>query len=194
MILTTFIIALGYVGVILAVFLETGFFLGFFLPGDSLLFTAGILAAGGYFNIVWLIVGVLVAAIAGDSLNYATGRWFGKRLLSKERRFIKKEYIEKTNEYYAQYGKKTVVIARFIPIVRTFAPLLAGITKMDYPSFITYNIIGGTVWSVGFLTIAYYLGTAFPAVQHYLSIIVVLIIIVSVLPVVIDYFRKSKRS
>src|SRR5579872_3091558 len=117
MILTTFIIALGYVGVILAVFLETGFFLGFFLPGDSLLFTAGILAAGGYFNIVWLIVGVLVAAIAGDSLNYATGRWFGKRLLSKERRFIKKEYIEKTNEYYAQYGKKTVVIARFIPIV-----------------------------------------------------------------------------
>ena len=190
MFLTPIIIAAGYVGILAAVFLETGFFLGFFLPGDSLLFTAGILAAGGYFNIVWLIVGAAVAAIAGDSLNYATGRWFGQKFLTKERRFIKKEYIEKTNDYYAKYGKKTIVISRFIPIVRTFAPLLAGVSKMDYPSFITYNVLGGTLWAVGFLSVAYYLGNTFKGIQNYLTVIVILIVIVSVLPVVIDYFSK----
>jgi membrane-associated protein len=194
MFLTPIIIAAGYVGILGAVFMETGFFLGFFLPGDSLLFTAGILAAGGYFNIVWLIVGAAVAAIAGDSLNYATGRWFGQKFLTKERRFIKKEYIEKTNDYYAKYGKKTIVISRFIPIVRTFAPLLAGVSKMDYPSFITYNVLGGTVWAVGFLSVAYYLGNTFKGIQNYLTVIVILIVIVSILPVLVDYFSKRKEK
>ncbi len=189
--LSDIIITFGYVGVFITIFAESGFLFGFFLPGDSLLFTLGILSAQGIFNIYYLIGLCIVAAILGDSFGYYIGNRFGSRLFNKkDSLFFKKEYVERTQAYFLKYGKRTIIMARFVPIVRTFAPILAGVGKMDYKTFVSYNIVGGIVWAGGVLSIAYILGTKIPGIEDYLGYIIVGIILVSVIPVVIDLLRK----
>jgi membrane-associated protein len=186
---TELIITFGYAGIALTLFAESGFLLGFFLPGDSLLFTVGILASQGYFNIYILVPLAIVAAILGDSLGYWMGSYVGERLLEKNSRFIKPEYTERTEAFFKKYGRKTIVLCRFIPIVRTFAPILAGIGEMSYSVFLAFNAIGGALWAGGFLIISYIIGKKIPAAQHYLTYIIIGIIFVSILPPAIDIFR-----
>ncbi len=192
--LTNFIIAFGYLGIFVTVFAESGFLLGFFLPGDSLLFTVGILSSTkGLFNIYYLVPLTIVAAILGDSFGYYIGRRFGSKLFErKDSFFFKKEYVERTQEFYKKHGKKTIILARFVPIVRTFAPIFAGIGQMEYKTFLTYNIIGGVAWAGGFLSIAYYIGTRFPQIEQYLTLVIVLIVLASVIPIAFDFLRKKR--
>jgi membrane-associated protein len=190
--LAEIIIAFGYLGVFITIFAESGFLLGFFLPGDSLLFTIGILASQGYFNIIIMIILAITAAILGDTFGYHIGRVFGKQLFQrKESRFFKYEYVQKTEEFYKKYGKRTIILARFVPIVRTFAPILAGVGKMDYKTFASYNVIGGFIWAGGLLGISYYLGKRFEGIEHYLTYIVIGIILVSLIPIALDFLKKK---
>src|SRR3989344_532173 len=170
----------GYLGLFLIVFAESGLFFGFFLPGDSLLFTAGFLASQGYFNVVTLAVGLFIAAVTGDSVGYWFGKKIGPKLFVKEDSFFfHKKNLIKAQSFYEKNGKKTIVIARFIPIVRTFAPIVAGIGNMHYSTFVSYNVIGGFVWTFGLTFGGYYLGKMIPNVDKYLLPIVLFIIIVS---------------
>jgi membrane-associated protein len=190
--LAELIVAFGYIGVFVTVFAESGFLLGFFLPGDSLLFTVGILASQGFFNIYLMIGLAITAAILGDTFGYYVGRVFGKKLFQRqESRFFKKEYVEKTEKFYEKYGKRTIILARFVPIVRTFAPIMAGVGKMDYKTFVSYNVVGGFIWAGGLLSISYYLGTKFAGIENYLTYIIVGIILVSVIPVALDFIKKK---
>nr|MDQ3014707.1 VTT domain-containing protein [bacterium] len=171
--LAELIVAFGYIGVFLTIFAESGILLGFFLPGDSLLFTVGILASQGYFNIYLMIFLAITAAIIGDTVGYYIGRIAGPKLFQrKESRFFKQEYVQKTEDFYKKYGKRTIILARFVPIVRTFAPVMAGVGKMDYKTFVSYNVIGGFIWAGGLLSISYYLGSRFAGIEDYLTYIV----------------------
>ncbi|OGY88956.1 MAG: hypothetical protein A2677_00710 [Candidatus Komeilibacteria bacterium RIFCSPHIGHO2_01_FULL_52_14] len=193
--LTSIIQTIGYVGATAVIFAETGLFFGFFLPGDSLLFTAGFLASQGYFNIAALIALFFTAAVVGDSVGYWFGRRVGDWILSPRRpRFIKQEYIDKTKKYFAQYGGKTIVLARFIPIVRTFAPILAGVGSMPYRAFLSYNIIGAVIWAIGIPLLGYYLGRVLPDPDKYLLPIVLVIVLTSFLPAIIEVIRSRSRS
>jgi membrane-associated protein len=183
------IAAVGSAGIIGAVFAESCII--FFLPGDSLLFTAGLLASQGILNIYVLIIGCVLAAIIGNSIGYYIGRTFGERIFTPDSRLFKQEYSLRTQEFYGKYGKKTIILSRFVPIVRTFAPIMAGVGKMEYGTFLIYNIIGAVLWAGGFLALSYYLGTRFSGLEHYLSYIIVGIIIVSVIPVIVDILRKK---
>ena len=184
---------LTYILLFGVIFVETGLVIMPFLPGDSLLFAAGALSGLGYLNIVILYITMLLAAILGDSLNYWIGNKIGPRVFAKENsRVFKKEYLEKTREFYEKHGGKTIILARFIPIVRTFAPFVAGVGKMDYKEFLTYNLIGGFLWVTGFLFAGYFFGTL-PFMQENFHYTVVIIVLVSVLPVVYE-FIKSKRE
>lgn len=174
----------------LIVFFETGIVVAPFLPGDSLLFITGTLAGTGVFNI-WL-VGILlsVAAILGDTVNYWLGHHIGRRLFKKDSRFFKMEYLEKTKEFYEKHGGKTVIIGRFLPIIRTFAPFVAGIGHMKYTRFILYNIVGGILW-VGTLLLAGFLLGSIPFVKENLSLIILSIIVLSVITTLILHQRRS---
>ncbi|MCR4311447.1 MAG: VTT domain-containing protein [Candidatus Taylorbacteria bacterium] len=186
---------LGTVGVIAIIFAESGLFFGFFLPGDSLLFTAGLLASQGYLSFWPLLVGSLIAAIVGDSVGYAFGRHVGPKIFAREdSRFFKKSYVERTKVFYERHGKKAVILARFIPIVRTFAPILAGVGGMHYRTFLSYNIIGGILWSVGLIVLGFVLGKTIPNVDHYILPIIVGIIIVSMIPNIFEYMRSRKQQ
>src|SRR3989344_5511058 len=168
---------LGTLGIIAIIFAESGLFFGFFLPCDSLLFTAGLVASQGYINIWVLLIGTSIAAVLGDSVGYAFGRKVGPKLFNKEdSRFFKKAYLERTKTFYERHGKKTIILARFIPIVRTFAPILAGVGGMNYGTFLMYNIIGGFGWTIGLLSLGYVLGKIIPNVDRYLLPIIFLII------------------
>ena len=182
---------LGALGVIVIIFAESGLFFGFFLPGDSLLFTAGLVASQGYINLWILLAGCAVAAIAGDSVGYAFGRKVGPKLFAREdSRFFKKAYLERTEKFYERHGKKTIFLARFIPIVRTFAPILAGIGSMPYQTFLMYNICGGLGWSVGLLALGFGLGKFVPDIDHYILPIVLLIIVLSMVPTFVEFLRN----
>lgn len=171
----------GIVGVWAIVFAESSFV--FFLPGDSLLFTAGILAADKFFDVNIFALGCFVAAVAGNNFGYAFGKKFGKKLFkSRDSILFHKSHLEKAKNFYAKYGKKTIVLARFLPIVRTFAPIVAGMGEMHYPTFFTYNIIGGLLWAVGLTFAGYWLGNAIPDIDKYLLPIIIIIIVVSVAP------------
>lgn len=183
---------LGLVGVIAIVFAESGLFFGFFLPGDSLLFTAGLVASQGYINFWLLILLAPIAAIAGDSVGYAFGRKIGPKLFSKEDSlFFKKAYVDKTKAFYEKHGKKTIILARFVPIVRTFAPILAGVGDMEYKVFLSYNIFGGLFWTLGMLLLGFGLGKTVPNIDRYILPIVLFIIILSLVPSFLE-FAKSK--
>ncbi len=193
--LVSVIIGAGYIAIFITLFAESGFFLGFFLPGESLLFTLGIAASQGYFKIWVLIPLAIAAAIFGDSFGYWTGTYFGRKLFDREDSWIfKKQYVVRTEEYYQKYGPKTIIMARFVPIVRTFAPVMAGVGKMKYAIFLRNNLIGGTFWAGGVLGLSYYVGTKIPSVQHYLTLIIVCIIVVSASPIFIEYFLHRKRN
>jgi membrane-associated protein len=180
-------------GILFAIiFCETGLVVTPFLPGDSLLFATGALAAGGAMNVFVLWVLLCVAAVLGDTVNYAIGKAVGTRVFKPDARVLKTEYLLRTEEFYAKYGGKTIIIARFIPIVRTYAPFVAGASRMDYGKFITYNVIGGVVWITSFLFAGYFFGNI-PAVKDNFGLVIVVIILLSVLPGVYEYY-KSRRA
>lgn len=181
----------GYAGIFGIVFAESGLFFGFFFPGDSLLFTSGFLASQGILDIKVLVPLIIIAAVGGDSVGYFTGNKFGRWLMKrKESFFFKKEYVERAQDFYNKHGGKTLILARFIPAVRTFVPIVAGMADMHYRKFISYNVFGGILWGAGITLAGYFLGTKIPDVDKYLLPIVLVIVIVSVLPGVI-HMRKD---
>lgn len=181
--LETFIKTIGLLGVWGVVFAESGLLIGFFFPGDSLLFTAGFLASQNFFNIYLLAIGSFLGAVLGDSTGYAFGHRIGKRLFQRKDPLIfHKDNLLRAQKFYEKHGKKTIVLARFVPMVRTFAPIVAGMGDMEYKTFLSYNIMGGFLWAVGVSVAGYFLGTIIPDVDKYLLPIIALIIIASMLP------------
>jgi membrane-associated protein len=176
------------------IFAETGFVVTPFLPGDSLLFVAGTVVAGtdAGLNVHVLVALLIVAAILGDTVNYAVGRWIGPKVFERESRWIRRDYLVHTQAFYERYGAITIVIGRFVPIVRTFAPFLAGVAGMAYPRFIAYNIAGGILW-VASLVYAGYLFGNISWVKDNLSLIVVAIVVVSLLPAVLTFVKERAR-
>jgi membrane-associated protein len=188
--LTHLLVSVGYIGLFAIIFAESGLLIGFFLPGDSLLFTAGFLASTTLpgmeqpvFSLPVLLIGCFIAAVAGDSVGYSFGRRVGRRLFQREDSVLfHKKNIVKAQEFYEKHGSKTIVIARFIPIVRTFAPIVAGIGEMKYRTFVVYNLVGGLLWAVGITLAGYFLGNLIPDIDKYLLPIVAVIVLVSVAP------------
>ncbi len=186
---------IGYGGIGAIVFAESGLFFGFFLPGDSLLFAAGILASSGVFSLSALLVIVILAAIVGDSVGYFFGRCVGRKLLKKKNSFFfKRKYLLEAEVFYEKHGPKAIVLGRFIPIVRTFVPIVAGVALMKYGTFLKYNILGGFIWGGGVICLGYLLGTRIPAVEHYLLPIIVIIITVSFLPLLYELLSAQKKK
>lgn len=181
--LTELIRTVGYLGVFAIVFVESGLLVGFFFPGDSLLFTAGFLASQGFFDIKVLILGCFMAAVAGDSAGYYIGHKFGRKLFTKEDSiWFHKKHLERAQNFYDKHGGKTIILARFMPVIRTFAPVVAGIGVMRYRKFVFYNLFGAVLWAIGVTLAGFYLGNVIPDVDKYLLPIVGLIIIASVMP------------
>ena len=184
----------GYAILVAIVFTETGLLVGFFLPGDSLLITAGLVAATGGLNIWWLDAILIVAAVTGDSVGYAIGARLGPRLFTRPKSLVfNPRHVERTRAFYARHGPKTIVIARFVPIIRTFAPVVAGVGAMEYRRFIFYNVAGGVGWVISMTWAGYLLGRAIPNVADYVHIIVVVVIILSVIPIVVEIARERRR-
>jgi membrane-associated protein len=184
---------LGLLGVVVITFVESGLFFGFFLPGDSLLFTAGFLASQDLISIWWLLILCFIAAVAGDNVGYYFGRKTGPMIFKREDSlFFHKKHIERAKVFYDKHGKKTIFFARFIPIIRTFVPIVAGIANMEYKTFMRYNLIGGFAWTWGMLGAGYILGNLIPNAEKYLTPIILTIIAVSFLPAIIEFFRQRK--
>jgi membrane-associated protein len=177
------------------IFAETGLVVTPFLPGDSLLFAAGALAAqySDVLNVFLLWALLLVAAIIGDTVNYALGSYFGARAFEKYPRIFRPEYLEKTSAFYEKYGGKTIILARFVPIVRTFAPFVAGVGKMNYRTFVTYNVVGGFAWVTLFIFAGFLFGNV-PFFKDNFEIVAVVIVLLSVLPMVYEYFQARKAA
>ena len=203
--LASLIQTVGYLGVFTIVFLESGLLIGFFFPGDSLLFTAGFLASQGFFDVKILIAGCFVAAIAGDSIGYLIGAKLGPKIFTKTSSiFFHKKHLERAQSFYDKHGGKTIILARFIPVIRAFAPVVAGAGKMDYKRFVFFNFFGAVLWAIGVTLAGYYLGNLIPDVDKYLLPIVGLIVIASILPalhhILVDaeirasILRKLKRK
>jgi membrane-associated protein len=190
--LQTFIRTVGPIGVALVIFAESGLFIGFFLPGDSLLFTAGVLAAQGYFDIRLLSALCLIGAVAGVSVGYAFGTSVGPRLFSREDSlFFHKRHLERARIFYERHGGKAILLARFLPVVRTFAPIVAGMGRMRYLPFLAYNIAGAFVWAFALCWAGYFLGSRIPDIDRYLLPIIAIIIVVSIAPSAIHVWRES---
>ncbi|MFH1751108.1 MAG: VTT domain-containing protein, partial [Candidatus Micrarchaeota archaeon] len=187
----------GYAALVLIIFAETGLMIGFFLPGDSLLVTAGIFASTGLLDI-WILNLLLVpAAILGDATGYYFGKKVGRALYARpDSRFFRKEHLQKAQEFYDKHGGKTIILARFIPAVRTFAPIVAGVSGMTYRAFATYNVIGGILWVSGLTFLGYLLGNVIPDIEKNLMIVIGIVIFVSFLPAIREYLlhRKSKKT
>jgi len=191
--LTALVQLVGYPGIFLTVFLESGLPIGFFLPGASMLFTAGLLASQGFFNPWILIPLVAIAAMLGDNVGYWFGAKVGIRLfLRPNSRFFKHEHLKRAELFYEKYGAQTILLARFVPIVRTFAPIVAGIARMNYKLFFIYNVIGALMWGAGVTFLGYYLGDRFPIVKENFTLIVLGIIVVTSLPLVRGFWNAKK--
>jgi membrane-associated protein len=176
------------------IFAETGFVITPFLPGDSLLFAVGAFSAAGSLKVSWIFFLLSAAAIIGDSVNYAIGKIFGEKLVKiANSRILKKEYLDKTHRFFEKYGGKTIVIARFVPIVRTFAPFVAGLGKMSYFRFFAYNVVGGILW-VSILVFSGYFFGNMPVVKENFSLVIYAIIIISILPGIIEFLRHKMRK
>jgi membrane-associated protein len=185
------IAAVGALGVIAIIFLETGAFFGFFLPGDSLLFTAGYLASQGYVSLPVLLVGAFVAAALGDSVGYAFGKSIGPKIFTKEDSVLfSKRHIVQAQDFYEKHGGKTIILARFIPAVRTFAPIVAGVGNMNYRTFLIFNLIGGFVWTWLMLWLGFGFGSLIPDPDRYIIPAVVVIIFISSAPALVELFKR----
>jgi membrane-associated protein len=185
------------IGLFLIIFAETGLLIGFFLPGDSLLFAAGILASQGNLNIAVIALGCFLAAVIGDQVGYTIGHRAGPALFRRpDSRIFKQKYVDRTKEFFEKHGPKTILLARFVPIVRTFAPVLAGVGDMNRRTFTTYNVVGGFIWAVGVTVAGYLLGEVIGAnsVDKYLLPIIAVIIVLSILPPVIEALRERRRK
>jgi len=184
----------GYAVLVGIVFTETGLLVGFFLPGDSLLVTAGLVAAAGGLNIWWVNSLLIVAAIVGDSVGYAIGARLGPRLFTREQSLLfNPRHVERTRRFYERHGAKTIVIARFVPIIRTFAPVVAGVGQMRYRRFLVYNVAGGVGWVTSMTWMGYLLGRAVPNIADYIHIVVIVVIVVSMIPIVVEILRERRR-
>jgi membrane-associated protein len=185
----------GYILVVGIVFTETGLLVGFFLPGDSLLITAGLLAGTGTLNIWWLNGLVMAAAIIGDSTGYAIGARLGPRIFTRPKSLLfNPKHVQRTQRFYERYGAKTIVIARFVPIIRTFAPVLAGVGSMRYRRFLTYNVMGGIGWVASMSWAGYLLGQTMPNISKHIHLLVIIIIVLSVIPIVIEVYRERLKA
>ncbi len=183
-----------YVILFIIIFCETGLVVTPILPGDSLLFAAGAFAATGTLDLKWLLILLIIAAVLGDATNYMIGHLMGPKVFSQpDSRFLKKEYLDRTHQFYEKYGGKTIIIARFIPIVRTFAPFVAGVGSMTYATFASYNIIGGLLW-VSVCILAGYAFGNIPVVKENFTLVILGIIFVSILPGIIEYLRQRGQS
>lgn len=187
--------AVGTIGLFLVVFAESGLLIGFFLPGDSLLFTAGVLSAAGRLApLPVLLVGCFAAAVLGDQVGYAFGNRVGPALFRRpDSKVFKREYVDKAQAYFDKYGPKTILLARFVPIVRTFAPIVAGVGSMHYRTFVTYNVIGGALWAIGVTTLGYLLGEAID-IDKYLLPTIFVIVLLSLVPVLLEVRKASRES
>ena len=181
-----------YLLLFIIVFCETGLVVTPILPGDSLLFAAGALAATGALNAVYLFGLLAVAAIAGDTVNYAIGKSIGPRVFRENIRFIKREYLFRTQEFYQRHGGKTIFLARFVPIIRTFAPFVAGVGTMTYRRFVAYNVFGGVVWTGLFIFAGFYFGSL-PAVKENFTLVILAIVFISIMPILIEYLRHRRQ-
>ena len=192
--LDTLVRAGGYVVLVAIVFTETGLLVGFFLPGDSLLITAGLVAAAGGLDIWWLNALLIVAAVVGDSVGYAIGAQLGPRLFTREKSLLfNPRHVERTRRFYARHGAKTIVIARFVPIIRTFAPVVAGVGQMEYRRFLVYKVAGGVGWVVSMTWAGYLLGTTIPNLGSHIHVVVIVVVVLSVIPVVVEILRERRR-
>ncbi len=193
--LPEFLLTVGYIGLFIVIFAETGLFLGFFLPGDSLLFVAGLLASNGLLSLPALLGIVFTAAIIGNTVGYFFGKRVGPALFTRDESILfKRSYVEKAEEFFNCYGAKTILLARFMPIVRTFAPILAGVGKMDFREFFFFNVIGAFLWSFGLILGGYFLGRIVPDVDRYILPIVLLIVVASILPGALKLLKESKKK
>jgi membrane-associated protein len=184
----------GYVILVAIVFTETGLLIGFFLPGDSLLITAGLVAATGTLDIWWLNGLLIVAAIVGDSVGYAIGYRAGPRLFTREKSLLfRPSHVERTRQFYERHGAKTIVIARFVPIVRTFAPVVAGVGQMEYRRFLIYNVAGGVGWVTSMTWAGYLLGQAIPDIGDHIHVVVAIVIVLSLVPIAVELYRERRR-
>lgn len=189
------ILSASYLGIFLIVFAETGLLVGFFLPGDSLLIAAGLLAAGGKLNLGGIMAAVVVGAILGNTAGYFIGQRFGPAVFSNQNsRFFKPEYVVEAQKFFVKYGALAVILARFVPIVRTLVPTLAGVSRMPFMLYTLYNIIGALLWGVGLTALAYYLGQLIPDLDKYILLIVAVVLVVSVIPIVLKFLQARKRA
>jgi len=187
-----FLIAFGLWAAAVIIFAESS--IVFFLPGDSFLFAAGLVASQGYINIYLLIIICIIAAILGNNFGYFLGRKLGERFFSRDRGFLfKKEYVTKAQHYYESYGALTIVMARYIPIVRTFAPIVAGIVKMNYSAFLFFNFVGSLLWVISLCLLGYFLGRAVPDIEKYVVLIAGIIVLISISPGIVALIRAKKR-
>jgi membrane-associated protein len=184
----------GYVVLVAIVFTETGLLIGFFLPGDSLLITAGLVAATGQLDIWWLNALLIVAAVVGDSVGYAIGWRAGPRLFTRPQSLLfNPRHVERTRAFYARHGAKTIVIARFVPIVRTFAPVVAGVGQMEYRQFVVYNVVGGVGWVTSMTWAGYLLGQVVPNISDHIHVVVAIVIGLSLIPIAVELVRERRR-
>jgi len=184
---------LSYVILFIIIFAETGLVFTPFFPGDSLLFAAGAFSAIGSFNIVALLLLFWIAAFLGDTVNYWIGRYFGRKIIDNPKIPINQENINKTQKFYDKHGGKTIFLARFLPIIRTFAPFVAGVGKMDYKKFVFYNAAGGFAWVFGFTLLGFFLGN-FPGIKKNFSIVIIIIIVLSVVPILIEFVKARRKK
>jgi len=184
----------GYAILVAIVFTETGLLVGCFLPGDSLLITAGLLAAAGHLNLGWLFVLLSVAAVVGDGVGYAIGYRAGPVVFTRPKSWLfNPRHVERTREFYARHGARTIVIARFVPIIRTFAPVVAGVGQMKYRRFLSYNVFGGIGWVLSMTSAGYILGRTVPDIGSYIHILVIVVIVLSVVPIAIEVARERRK-
>lgn len=192
--LINIILDYSYIGVFLVIFAETGLLLGFFLPGDSLLITAGIFAADGRLGLWPLILAAAVAAILGNLSGYFIGKRFGPAVFNQRSKFFKPEYVREAHEFFEKYGWQSVILARFVPIVRTVIPTMAGVSGMPLGIFTLYTVLGGLLWGVGLPALAYFFGRLIPDLDKYILLIVAVVLLVSFLPIIIKFWQSRRRA
>ena len=193
--ITPLIQTIGLLGVMVFIFAESGLFFGFFLPGDSLLFTAGVLSGAGYFNLAVLFLGSFFMAVLGDSFGYYFGKKIGPKIFCKEDSFFwSKKNIDKTKNFFSEHGNKAITLARFVPIVRTFTPIMAGVGCMKYKTFLVWNVLGGMLWTGALIFLGYFLGSRFPNIEKYILPVVIVIVILSLVPVLYEFLKKGTKK